>query len=95
MKNFFILLGSNSTRNLMLLLAVGLFSFGNAQNWLWADSYGGTVNDRSNDVVTDTQENVYIVGTFFSPTVNFGSHQLVNQDESDFFWQNLIQTETR
>lgn len=31
MKKFFILLGSNSTRNLMLLLAVGLFSFGNAQ----------------------------------------------------------------
>lgn len=72
-------------QSLFLLLATGMFGVSNAQehDWAWAESYGGNQLDRAVDV-TESMGNVYAVGTFESPTINFGSIQLVNQGETDF-----------
>lgn len=70
--------------NLRLLwIAFIVFSFtgmpcGMAQGWLWAKSVGGTFNESSAAIATDTSGNVYTTGSFSSPNVTFGSFVLNN-----------------
>ncbi|MDP4267266.1 MAG: SBBP repeat-containing protein [Bacteroidota bacterium] len=47
-------------------------------NVLWAKSAGGTDYDYSNSVAVDTAGNSYITGYFNSPTITFGSKNLMN-----------------
>lgn len=86
MKKFSILSKRPISKGLFMLSFCGLFGFSNAQNWLWADSYGGNQSDKAIDVVSDINGNVYAVGTFGSPTINFGDIQLVNQGNTDFYF---------
>ncbi len=44
---------------------------------LWASSYGGNGDDYGNNLTTDINENVYLVGNFNSPSITIGSDNLV------------------
>ena len=43
---------------------------------LWAKNAGGNKNDQGNSVCSDLNGNVYLSGTYDSPTVNFGTTTL-------------------
>ncbi len=47
-------------------------------NVLWAQSAGGTLDDRAQGVSVDTSGNVFITGFSYSPTITFGSITLTN-----------------
>lgn len=87
MRKIFISSKRTIYQSLFLLFATGMFGLSNAQeyDWKWAESYGGNQHDRAVDVTSDFMGNVYAVGTFGSLTINFGSIQLVNQGETDFY----------
>src|ERR1035437_7007801 len=56
-----------------------------SQNWLWAKSGKQTAGagfDECNSVSADASGNVFITGTFFSPTLTFGSITLTNVNPS-------------
>ena len=48
------------------------------QGWEWAKNAYGIGNVRTNCVTTDSVGNVYITGTFNSPTITFGTTILTN-----------------
>ncbi len=52
------------------------------QDYIWAKSAGGEKKESSTSVCTDKKGNVYVAGFFFSPTITFGSHTLINADST-------------
>ncbi len=61
----------------MLLMAVsGVMA--QAPNWAWAKSFGGVKDEYGTCVATDSKGNVYIGGSFESPTISFGTTILNN-----------------
>jgi hypothetical protein len=56
-------------------------------NALWAKSHGGTFSDEAYSVSTDTSGNIYVTGSFYSPSITFGSDTLINTfaGSSDLF----------
>ena len=50
-------------------------SFGNV---VWAKSVGGTGDDEGNGIATDSVENVYVTGYFYSPSIYIGTDTLIN-----------------
>ena len=52
---------------------------------LWARKYADLAQYGVNDIETDALANIYITGSFSSPTVTFGSYTLTNVDSSDIF----------
>jgi hypothetical protein len=52
-------------------------------NVLWAKSAGGTGNDAGWGISTDNIGNIFITGTFSSPTITFGSTTLTNSGGGD------------
>ncbi len=49
-------------------------------NALWAESAGGTRDDVSYSVSADASGNVFVTGSFLSPSISFGSTTLFNAD---------------
>jgi hypothetical protein len=63
-----------------------------APSWLWADGFGGTLNDRGNAVVTDGLGNSYSTGSFqvavdFDPGIGF--HSIISNGDLDVFISKL------
>jgi len=56
-------------------------------NVLWAKSAGGSLDDIGFGIATDNNNNIYITGNFYSPTITFGSYTLTNTNVgySDIF----------
>jgi hypothetical protein len=55
-------------------------------NVLWAKSAGGTGTDLCRGVSTDVSGNVFLTGSFSSPTISFGTAMLTNTNNaSDIF----------
>jgi type IX secretion system substrate protein/beta-propeller repeat-containing protein len=52
---------------------------------LWAKRAGGNNFDDGYSVTTDNENNTYLTGTFFSPTINFDSKTLINSGSCDIF----------
>jgi hypothetical protein len=55
-----------------------LASYDSAGNDRWAKSAGAAYGEEGNGVCTDLYGNVYVAGTFESPTVSFGNTTLTN-----------------
>jgi hypothetical protein len=63
---------------LIALLLVSLKCFSQAPAWSWAQNAGGAEGDWSYTVKTDGNGNVYVAGSFKSPTITFGTFTLTN-----------------
>ena len=68
------------TTGLFLLLLFCITA--NGQVWQWAKSASGTGIDEGSSITTDVLGNVYVTGTFSSPTITFGSYTLINAGTS-------------
>lgn len=67
-----------------------LVKYDNLGSVVWAKVYGGVAGfTELRDIATDIFGNIYAVGEFSSPTINFDSHILTNTDSTswttDFF----------
>ncbi|MGZ3864737.1 MAG: T9SS type A sorting domain-containing protein [Bacteroidia bacterium] len=51
-------------------------------NVLWAKSAGGITNEGANSISADGGGNVFITGSFNSPTITFGSYTLTNANNT-------------
>jgi len=61
-----------------LFLLISIFTSAQNPGWLWAKRAGGTGFDNAFNVAVDASGNVYMVGTFNSPTITFGTTTLTN-----------------
>jgi len=52
---------------------------------VWAKSAGGTDDDNANSLALDPSGNIYMIGDFYSSTLNFGSTTLTNTGGDNLF----------
>ncbi len=69
---------------ILIILVFNLNSFINAQslNWAWAKSSGGISNDKGESITTDINGNIYVTGSFKSPSITIGTTVFTNADTS-------------
>ena len=53
-----------------------IVKYSSAGNVIWAKNYGGSKDDFGNAITTDAMSNIYISGSFKSPTLNIGAYIL-------------------
>jgi len=66
-------------------LVISANSFAQAPNCIWAKAAGGTYYDYGYSVATDACGNVYVTGSFSSPTITFGTTTLTNAGSGNIF----------
>lgn len=78
----------------IILIASAFFllsnnSFSQSPNWGWSTNAVGNSYEESSSVTTDVSGNVYITGSFYSSSIDFGVYTLINADptgnKSDMF----------
>lgn len=75
-------------KNILTFFLVFLPFITNAQNWLWAKGSTGSTANRTTSSIADAVGNIYITGTFYSPSITFGSitlHKLSSGLQRDIF----------
>lgn len=77
-------------KTIFTIITFALISFSNflnaqTPNWAWAKSAGNTSNDQGNCVATDASGNIYMTGTFMSPTITFGTTTLTSIGSVDVY----------
>ncbi len=65
--------------------AISATMFGQAPDWKWAKSAGGSQDDWAKSITTDAAGNKYVIGDFSSSTITFGETTLANAGNSDMF----------
>ena len=68
----------------VLLVSSGIV-FGQAPGWAWAKRGTGYGSDHGNKVAVDVYGNTYVIGSFYSDSIIFGSYTLKNVDHSGNF----------
>lgn len=71
---------------LATLLFLSLSATAQIPNWTWAKNITLSSNDSRNRTASDSQGNVYVVGTFTQPTITFGTTTLTNNSTNPIFW---------
>lgn len=64
---------------------IGITAFSQPPSWEWAKRAGGTSQDNSKSVTTDSFGNVYVIGVFASNSISFGSITLTNDTTDNSF----------
>lgn len=62
-----------------------LAKFDNLGNFIWAKSFGGNYDDIATGVSIDLSGNVFVTGSFISPTLAIAGYTLVNSGAGDIF----------
>jgi hypothetical protein len=62
-----------------------LVKYDTGGNTLWAKSAGGSAFDRGTAVSTDTVGNILVTGSFYGPSINFGTTTLTNGATGNLF----------
>lgn len=62
------------------------------QNFEWATSIGGDLDEEWPSLAADTHGNLYVTGTFSSPTLHLGTIVLTNKGNRDIFIAKLDST---
>jgi len=62
-----------------------LAKFDSNGNHLWSKRFGGNDDDYVQSVSVDSSGNVYIIGSFYSSTIDFGGGALTNAGWNDIF----------
>ena len=70
---------------MLALIGLSNVTNGQAPNWVWANSAGGTGNENCYSTTTDASGNVYVTGKYTSHTITFGSDTLTNAGDNDIF----------
>jgi hypothetical protein len=70
---------------IIILAFVSLSVNAQTPDWAWANSAGGTGSDGGNSSITDALGNVYVTGTYSSPSITFGVTTLTNAGSNDVF----------
>ncbi|MCF7792989.1 MAG: T9SS type A sorting domain-containing protein [Candidatus Cloacimonetes bacterium] len=60
----------------------------NNGNWIWAVSAGGEGNDIGESIAVDSENDVYITGSFWE-TISFGDTNFISSGADDFFVSKL------
>lgn len=68
-----------------ICIFLGLNTTSFSQNWLWAKSVSGNINDRGYSICTDAGGNVFVTGGFSNSSFNIGSFTLSNVGNNDVF----------
>ncbi len=77
-------------KNIILFLSIILFALFYSPSayafppYLWAENFGGTGDDASEDTGVDGYGNVYITG-WFSDTIVFGDKEVISNGKNDIF----------
>ncbi len=59
-----------------------IVKYDSSDSVLWAKLVGGIYSEFSNDISIDANENIYITGSFSSPSISFGATNLTNSAAS-------------
>ena len=62
------------------LLFIFASNYAQAPDWLWAKNSGGIKPDYNYDLSSDAFGNTYMIGSYSSPIINFGTTILNNID---------------
>jgi hypothetical protein len=64
---------------------VFIAKYNTSGNIIWAKRIGGTSNEDANDITTDLNGNIFITGSFGSPTLSDGTNSLTNTGVASMF----------
>lgn len=80
--------GTDTLTNVGFYSDIFIAKYDGSGNVVWAESFGGISLDEGNSIASDAAGNVYVTGSFYSPTISFGSNTLTNISNlgyADFF----------
>ncbi len=60
----------------------------NSGNWIWVESAGSSGSDSGQNLISNSNGNVYLTGSFLN-TAYFGDYEISSFDEQDIFVANL------
>jgi hypothetical protein len=70
---------------ILVLVFISITVNAQTPNWAWAKKAGNAGNDKGNITTTDDLGNIYVTGTYSSPSITFGAFTLTNSGVSDIY----------
>ncbi|MFI5218323.1 MAG: SBBP repeat-containing protein [Bacteroidia bacterium] len=69
----------------IIFLFANTTTFGQAPNWQWAKKADGLYHDAGNSISSDVNGNIYVTGSFSSPSITFGTITLTGLASNNIF----------